>query len=368
MGNCFAGEHSKTNESVQDKAITRQLRRDKVQFTRSVKLLLLGSGGAGKSTIFKQVDILHKDGFSHSRRLAFRDVIRSNVITAIQKLVRIAEEELDHADSLQESYGESVQLIKTVPSIRHLPSEQPNLLSGLVPHILKLWESSQIQEAWKHRARLHVEDSAKRFLGNLEEIAKEDYLPVEDDILHARLCSVGLTESNFAVDNVPFKLYDVGGQRTERRKWIHCFDSVTAVVYVASLSEYDQLCEEDDKTNRMKESLTLFEEAANSKWFRDSAIILFLNKTDLLKEKLQAGVDPSVTFPEYSGGADYNKAVQFIEQQYRKRVRARLGGSQQTKELYVFHTCATDTKMVKNVLNSVTDTLLHESVEEAGLL
>jgi hypothetical protein len=33
-----------------------------------------------------------------------------------------------------------------------------------------------------------------------------------------------------------------GGQRNERRKWIHCFENVTAVIFVAALSEYDQVC------------------------------------------------------------------------------------------------------------------------------
>ena len=48
-----------------------------------------------------------------------------------------------------------------------------------------------------------------------------------------------------------FEMYDVGGQRNERKKWIHCFEGVTAVIFVAAISEYDQKLFEDASTNRM---------------------------------------------------------------------------------------------------------------------
>jgi GTPase SAR1 family protein len=82
-------------------------------------------------------------------------------------------------------------------------------------------------------------------------------------------------------------MVDVGGQRNERRKWIHCFEDVTAIIFVAALSEYDQVLEEDNETNRMVESLKLFEDTINNDWFNRKPIILFLNKVDIFEKKLE---------------------------------------------------------------------------------
>jgi len=82
-------------------------------------------------------------------------------------------------------------------------------------------------------------------------------------------------------------MFDVGGQRNERKKWIHCFENVTAVLFVASISDYNQTLYEDEKTNRMMEALSLFEEICNSRWFKNTAMILFLNKRDIFAEKIK---------------------------------------------------------------------------------
>ena len=89
--------------------------------------------------------------------------------------------------------------------------------------------------------------------------------------------------------------FDVGGQRNERRKWIHCFDNVNAVVFVASLSEFDQMLYEDETKNRLDEALELFGKISNSKWFAETAIILFLNKKDLFEKKACRSALPSHT-------------------------------------------------------------------------
>jgi hypothetical protein len=77
------------------------------------------------------------------------------------------------------------------------------------------------------------------------------YVPSRDDVLHTRLRTIGIREERYIIDGSVFEMYDVGGQRNERKKWIHVFDGVNAVIFVAALSEYDQWLVEDQKVNRM---------------------------------------------------------------------------------------------------------------------
>ena len=99
-------------------------------------------------------------------------------------------------------------------------------------------------------------------------------------------------------------MFDVGGQRSERKKWIHCFENVTTILFLVAISEYDQLLFEDETVNRMQEALTLFDSICNSRWFVKTSIILFLNKIDRFKEKLP--VSPMKNyFPDYEGMAQH---------------------------------------------------------------
>lgn len=124
-------------------------------------------------------------------------------------------------------------------------------------------------------------------------------------------------------------------------KWMHCFDGVTAVIYVASLSEYDQLCFEDGSTNRMTESLKLFDSVCN-KWFTKTPIIIFFNKSDVFQNKILK-TDLKVLYPEYTGGCNYNNALNFIKSKYLDV------DQQKRKSMYSHITCATDTNIMKKV-------------------
>lgn len=97
-------------------------------------------------------------------------------------------------------------------------------------------------------------------------------------------------------------MYDVGGQRSQRRKWVYCFEDVRAVLFVVALSGYDMTLLEDGTVNRLEESLNLFEQIVNNRWFKEASFVLFLNKLDLFREKIMSSTRHlRLFFPEYSG-------------------------------------------------------------------
>ncbi len=135
-------------------------------------------------------------------------------------------------------------------------------------------------------------DCAKYFLDKVSEVRREDFSPSQQDILRARVLTSGIFETKFRVDKVKFHMFDVGGQRDERRKWIQCFNDVTAIIFVAASSSYNMVLREDNTQNRLREALDLFRSIWNNRWLRTISVILFLNKQDLLEEKIKC-VKPS---------------------------------------------------------------------------
>lgn len=62
-----------------------------------------------------------------------------------------------------------------------------------------------------------------------------------------------------------FSMFDVGGQRDERRKWIQCFNDVTAIIFVTACSSYNMVLREDPTKLRLRESLDLFKSIWNNR-------------------------------------------------------------------------------------------------------
>ncbi|KAF4520533.1 hypothetical protein B566_EDAN008732 [Ephemera danica] len=131
--------------------------------------------------------------------------------------------------------------------------------------------------------------SSLLFLDQVHIIKQPNYTPSEQDILRCRVLTSGIFETRFQVDKVNFHMFDVGGQRDERRKWIQCFNDVTAIIFVTACSSYNMVLREDPTQNRLRESLDLFKSIWNNRWLRTISVILFLNKQDLLAEKIKAG-------------------------------------------------------------------------------
>lgn len=231
-----------------------------------------------------------------------------------------------------------------------------------LPAIRALWADSGIQNAYDRRREFQLGESVKYFLDNLDKLGEPDYIPSQQDILFARRPTKGIHEYDFEIKNVPFKMVDVGGQRSERKRWFECFDSVTSILFLVSSSEFDQVLMEDRLTNRLTESLNIFETIVNNRVFSNVSIILFLNKTDLLEEKVQI-MSIKDYFLEFEGNPHCLRDVQkFLVECFRNKRR-----DQQQKPLYHHFTTAIDTENIRLVFRDVKDTILHDNLKQLML-
>lgn len=332
--------------------IEQEMKRRKRFLDSEIKLLLLGAGESGKSTIAKQMKIIHLSGYSESERAGFRDVVFSNIVSGMKTLC-VSSEKL----------GFDIQNPENVPR-RAALADAPNTVAAFPPamanDIKMLWGDGGIQLTFKSRHLFQLSDSADYYFNNIDRIARPDYIPTEQDILRCRVKTTGIQEIVFQTNDVNFRMVDVGGQRSERKKWIHCFQDVTAVIFCVAMSEYDLKLYEDETVGRTEESLKLFDEICNSKWFNATSIILFLNKKDLFQEKIQR-VDLSVCFPDYTGGKDFEKAAKFMQNKF-----VSLNKNSDKKQIYPYQTCATDTKQISFIFQSVKDMILQSALDSHG--
>eukprot|EP00475_Leptophrys_vorax_P009398 TRINITY_DN16244_c0_g1_i3.p1 TRINITY_DN16244_c0_g1~~TRINITY_DN16244_c0_g1_i3.p1 ORF type:complete len:194 (+),score=52.50 TRINITY_DN16244_c0_g1_i3:597-1178(+) len=188
----------------------------------------------------------------------------------------------------------------------------------------------------------------------------DEFVPSDEDILRARLRSSGIVEKTFECQGVSFNFVDVGGQRNERKKWMHCFAGVHMLMYITALSEYDQVLYEDDSVNRMSESLVVFKTLLEMKEFEHKPVLLFLNKRDLLSEKIKRGIDPSVLFPEYKDGCDEDYAIAFIKEQFTMLVALE-------RPVYTHCVTAIDTRNLERVWLACKDYIIQESLRASQI-
>uniref|UniRef100_A0A3P8TYI6 Guanine nucleotide-binding protein subunit alpha n=1 Tax=Amphiprion percula TaxID=161767 RepID=A0A3P8TYI6_AMPPE len=334
--------------------IEKQLRRDKRESHRELKLLLLGTGESGKSTFIKQMRIIHGSGYSDSDRKGFTRLVFQNIITAIQALIQaMMTLQIDYMDDNNIHHAEKLTQVDTTQVYTLEPWQ--------VDAIKRVWNDHGVQQCYDRRREFQLSDSTKYYLSDLDRITAIEYIPTLQDILRVRVPTTGIIEYPFDLSKVIFRMVDVGGQRSERKKWIHCFENVTSIIFLAALSEYDQVLYESENDNRLNESLALFKTILSYPWFQESSTILFLNKTDLLEEKITQS-HLATYFPAYNGPQrDAEAAKTFILKMYVERHGGR------HKPLYSHYTRATDTENIRVVFRAVRDTLFRDNLEKFNL-
>jgi len=306
-----------------------------------------------KSTFLKQLKVINNRGFSSTVLRKYKDILQLNCLVSIQRL--IACEKFVFSDSTK------MQREKVL---------ECHELNDCVNEVCYLWKDSSVKECFDLRNELGiiVPSLASYYFENTVRFADAGFIPTSEDILRAKMKTTGVTDMEFQFNGNAFTVYDVGGQRSERRKWIHCFDDVESILFLAALDEYDMKLEEDNTTCRFSESLKLFEEVSGSSHFRlrpNVSWVLFLNKIDLFMEKLKSR-PLSRYFPDYNTpqvsdpSKNYENSFKFIENKY---ITAFKG-----VKIYSHATCALDTENCRKVFMAVLDTAVAGALASSGLM
>lgn len=357
-----------------NKEIERQIQKDKQVYRATHRLLLLGAGESGKSTLVKQMRILHEETpFNEEEKKEKKDEIRRNVkdsITTILQAMTTVDPPVSCADPALEE--RRTWLLEQTSK----PIDEFEFTQEFYETTMVLWKDAGVQACFDRSNEYQLIDCAKYFLDKVDVIKDEEkFQPTEQDILRARVLTSGIFETKFRVDKVKFHMFDVGGQRDERRKWIQCFNDVTAIIFVAASSSYNMVLREDNSQNRLREALDLFRAIWNNRWLRTISVILFLNKQDLLREKITSGrsrledyfpefvhyIVPPEAQPEIEQqGADreFTRAKYFIRDNFLQiSQHTGQGDNKQhnAHHCYPHFTCAVDTENIRRVFNDCRD-------------
>ncbi|KAJ6243537.1 guanine nucleotide-binding protein g(o) subunit alpha [Anaeramoeba flamelloides] len=343
----------KEEELKKSKEIEEKMKKDLENENKEIKLLVLGTGESGKSTFLKQLMILYKGGFGKQDKALYTTTIRSNLISHTKILI-------DAINELGiEVKSKSKKIMRDFYEMEYYSSE--DLTEEVQNQITSLWLDPGFKEAYDRRTEFQLPDTANFYLNNCERISDPKFEPTQEDILLCRIPTTGVNVIQFTVDDRPWQVVDVGGQRSERRKWIHQFDDVSIVLYVVATSEYNQKLYEDQTVNRMHESLILFDQTANGDFFKEKNCVVLFNKIDLLKQKIK-NVDLKVCFPEYTSGKNYEQACEFIKQKFLEV------GRNTKRTIFTHFTCATDTENMRGVFDAVTTTVLEAELKNEGYI
>jgi len=350
-----------TNEAAKDLAISKRLAAVNKSQRDVLKLLLLGTGDSGKTTIFKQMRYLYGDGFAASNRREMRKPVFATLVEGSKTLIDNCGVQKGTEELSSEGATKAAELIKNTDSV-----DMTQLAPEVAQAVTTLWNDPIFKKTWEQRSNIQITENYGVFAAKCSQFPEwggKDWIPDRDDFLLARIRTTGVVEDEFDIGGVRFCLVDVGGQRNERRKWIHCFAGVTAVLFIAASSEYDQTLFEQQTKNRLLESLDLFDTMANSQWFSQTTMILFLNKADLLEEKLvHRRIPLNVTgdFPDAPDTFDVPIAVKWLEQKFFDRLSTNNRG-----QFFFTHlTTALDASNIKVVIEACKKTILKDTLRK----
>ncbi|KNZ82276.1 Guanine nucleotide-binding protein alpha-4 subunit [Termitomyces sp. J132] len=235
-----------------------------------------------------------------------------------------------------------------------------------------LWNDDVVREILV-RKKVRLEELPGFFLNDLERVTSLRYMPTDDDVLKARLKTVGVSEYKFEMEvtagrdsGTEWRIVDVGGSRSQRPTWAPFFDDVDAIIFLAPISGFDQVLAEDKSINRLEDSVLLWKAVCSNKLLANVDLVLFLNKCDILDKKLRAGVKLSRYVKSYGDrGNDLDTVTKYLRGKFSAIHREY---SPNPRKFYAFLTSVTDTATTAGIIASVRDMVIRQHLKQSKLL
>ncbi|KAL0062931.1 guanine nucleotide-binding protein subunit alpha [Marasmius tenuissimus] len=286
---------------------------------RDVKVLLLGGGCGGKTTIMKQLILAHHgltpftglydtesylEMMDHQLKTFLKRMIRwfpgdhanppwarydiYTIVKNFQKLnslrtppESLSEKLLELHDFVQTNITSFADMCSVLPSTYFVMDMGYQGFDAPLDYFGTLWEALR-----------GMADRSRRHTTTLKSARLE---PTHQNLLEWYVRTSGAYQNLFTIQDNQYVYWDCGGQRSERKKWVHYYHQVDVVVFVVSLIEYNRVLLEDH------------------------SVILVFNQMDLLADKLKSSPLQN-HFPDYDGGPDTNAACEYIKNQFLKHV------------------------------------------------
>ncbi|KAF6744891.1 guanine nucleotide binding protein, alpha subunit [Ephemerocybe angulata] len=414
---------SEVSERI-DEELKREAALLREQKRKEIQVLLLGQAESGKSTLQKQFQLLYAQQSLESERPSWRPAVYFNIIKAVRMILSELEYEFSARtegnpyttdevvaeinrlrsallplvaiedslaseinggvsipggrsgafvrsgwQNLRPDNGQSVSEPRGFVKLPETANIAAKAISRSTVDITALWQHRTVQRFIEDKT-IRLDESAAFFLTHVDRISEPGYLPTTDDILRVRLRTLGVIEHNFAVATggkaYNWRLFDVGGARGQRQAWVPYFDDAVSIIFLAPISAFDQYLEEDAKVNRIDDSLQLFTMICQNKIFKDVHLVLMLNKTDLLKKKLAAGIRIRKYITSYSDRPNtYEAAASYFRSHF---VHSHRKHSDANRSLYYHFTSMLDVKATQKIIVDVGESILQKHIKRVGLI
>lgn len=350
--------------------ITKNLRLKKINQKTTFKLLLLGTGDSGKSTITKQLRSLFSTGIPQEEILSCRWKVYENILFSVFLIL--------NCRIKQDITFENEELAKEMVGQIN-PTTQTDITPDVAVQLETLWKDPGFQRIWLNRSKLNVYDNLEYYMKHIKRIGVggKNYKPTLLDYIHCKRRTSSIWFYKLKLYNLNFTICDVGGQRGQRHKWISLFDDVLTVLYAISLAEFDEILYESENVNRREESLNVWKDIINRPGFMDIGFVLFLNKLDLFEKKLETGryrieedginLDYTDAEPCDLTGIEREAALEKCKEHTKHRFYSEVDTRYGIGLLTSHYLSATDSSTIETVLHNSKNTILNRTIVEKGM-